>query len=244
MKICNIFTIQNQEQYKKENYAMILAHLLEKDLYDPENLFACSHIIMDNGAYENSQVSKDINDLITLVGNHKVIVDEIVIPDVMGDYEKTKQLYKDNYETMLTYKDNFQFMYVVHAKTIEQLHEAIDMVNKEQCLKLVLGIPKHGKLNRTSSKFIRELHMCNVPIHFLGIRESFEELLPVKNIIRSCDSIQLSYIARDCNMQQESLYDYQRVGKVIDLETDYINDTKIDKARIMLNRELKDNGIL
>ena len=62
MKICNIFTIPNQEQYKKESYAMILAHLLEKDLYDPENLFACSHIIMDNGAYEKSQVSKDIND--------------------------------------------------------------------------------------------------------------------------------------------------------------------------------------
>ena len=162
----------------------------------------------------------------------------------MGDYEKTKQLYKDNYETMLTYKNDFQFMYVVHAKTIEQLHEAIDMVNKEQNLKLVLGIPKHGELNRTSNRFIRELHICNVPIHFLGIRESFEELLPVKNIIRSCDSIQLSYIARDCNVQQESLYEYQRVGKVIDLETDYINDAKIDKARIMLNRELKDNGIL
>ena len=115
---------------------------------------------------------------------------------------------------------------------------------KEQNLKLVLGIPKHGELNRTSNRFIRELHICNVPIHFLGIRKSFEELLPVKNIIRSCDSIQLSYIARDCNVQQESLYEYQRVGKVIDLETDYINDAKIDKARIMLNKELKDNGIL
>ena len=244
MKICNIFTVQNQEQYKKENYAMILAHLLEKDLYKPENLFMCMHIIMDNGAYENSQVSKDINDLISLVSKRKVIVDEIVIPDVMGDYEKTKQLYKDNYKAMFSYRDDFQFMYVVHAETIEQLHEAIDMVNKEQYLRLVLGIPKHGKLNRTSNKFIKELQKCNVPIHFLGIKESFEELLPVKNIIRSCDSIQLSYIARDCSVQQENLYKYQRTGNVIDLETDYINDTKIDMTRIMLNKELKNNGIL
>lgn len=180
MKICNIFTVQNQEQYKKENYAMILAHLLEKDLYKPENLYMCKHIIMDNGAYENSQVSKNINDLISLVSKHKVIVDEIVIPDVIGNYEKTKQLYKDNYNAMFSYRDDFKFMYVVHAETIEQLREAVNMVNREQYLRLVLGVPKHGKLDRTSDNFIRELQRCNVPIHFLGIKESLKNYYLLK----------------------------------------------------------------
>lgn len=244
MKICNIFTVKNQEQYKKEDFGMILAHLLEKDLYDSNNLYMCRHMIMDNGAYENSQVSRNIIDLVNLVRKHKVIVDEIVIPDVIGDYEATKKLYKDNYNDMFAYRDDFQFMYVAHVNTIEQLREAIYMVNHEKYLRLVLGIPKHCAINRTSNEFVNTLRMCEVPVHFLGIKESFEELLPAKNVIRSCDSIQLSYIARDKSVQQKDLYKYKRTGEIIDLENDYINDTKIDLTRIVLNKELKNLGIL
>lgn len=244
MKIFNIFTVANQQQYRKEDFVMILAHIVEKGLYDAENLKTNIYTIMDNGVYEKARVSESLADLIALASKQEYNISEIVIPDVIGDYEATKQLYKDNYDVACLHKHNYCFMYVAQASNLDQLKDAIEMVNNEKNLRLVLGIPKNSPFSRTSKETIEVLKTCKVPIHFLGIRENYKELLPVKDIIRSCDSIQMSYVARDYSVQDKNLIEKTRVGAPIDLIKDAVNDTKIDLTRVVINKELKSFGIL
>lgn len=244
MKIFNIYPIKNQQAYAKEDYAMILAHLLEKGLYDYSALNRNRYIIMDNGAYEKSKVSNSMFDLVALANKSNVIVDEIVIPDSIGDYEETLNLYKNNYNAMFSYRDDYNFMYVVHARNYDDLADAIKMVNNEPYVHLTLGIPKNSKINRTSDKAIELYRKCSVPIHFLGIKESFDELIKVKNVIRSCDSVQLVYLTRDYSVQDKNLISKKRQEPVINLETDGVNDTKLSMMKITIEKELKANGLL
>ena len=243
MKIFNIYPIKNQDMYANEDYAMILAHLLEKGLYDPSQFKSNFKVIMDNGVYENAKVSDSIESLVKLANESNIIIDEIVIPDVIGDYTRTKQLYEENYNEMIKNRYDYTFMYVCHASTIKELKEAIVMVNNEKHLDLVLGIPKKCKFDRTSREAIEAYKGCHVPIHFLGIRDCFEELLPVKDIIRSCDSVQLCYITRDCE-DTNNLISQCRHNPVINLEDDYIDRMKLVDMKNVVNKELKDNGIL
>lgn len=244
MKIFNIYPVKNQTAYAKEDYAMILAHLLKKGLYDYKLLNSNRYIIMDNGAYEDSKVSNSVFDLVSLVNRSNIVVDEIVIPDVIGDYEKTLQLYKDNYTGMYANRDDYNFMYVAHSRDYNDLKDAIEMVNNERYLHLTLGIPKHSKINRTSDEAIALYKTCKVPIHFLGINDSFAELNKVKNIIRSCDSVQLVYLARDHSVQDKDLIKQKRQDPVINLETDSVNENKLSMMKITVDKELKLNGIL
>ena len=244
MKIFNIYSIENQSTYEKEDYVMILAHLLEKGLYNPEYFKHCVHVIMDNGVYESAQVSTDINHIIKLALDSNIIVDELIIPDIMNDYEATKALYKKNYMSMFCYRDDFKFMYVTHATNFGQLKDAIDMVNKEEYLDLVLGIPKCCMLDRYSKEFIKILKTCKKPIHYLGLKSNYEELLPVVNIIRSCDSSQLLYLTRDQSVNYGRHTLLKRKQPAFDLEKDSVNQTKLELMRIAVNKELKTYGIL
>lgn len=243
MKIFNIYTVKNQHHYQQDDYAMILAHLLEKNLYDYRNLNRNRYIIMDNGAYENARVSGSIKDLVNLIRQSKIVVDEIVIPDAIGDYETTKKLYFDNYSSMIDY-DDYRYMYVAHASDLYELKDAIEMVNREERVALTLGIPKHCKFDRTCDEAIALYKTCKVPIHFLGINKSYSELSKVKNIIRSCDSVQLLYLARDSELNCKNLFRQERKEPVIDLEKGYIEDDDIQKVKNILYKELKSNGIL
>lgn len=247
MKIFNIYTVENQEMYCKEDNAMILAHLVDQGKYDASNFDKCKYIIMDNGVYEHAQVSQSLSKLISLVKRSGIAVNEIVIPDVIGDYEKSKMLFEQSMRTMQEYQLCFKFMYVTHAKTIEELQESIVMVNTVSVktnIQLVLGFPKHSALDRTSTEVINTLKGCTVPIHYLGIISSYSELLPVKGFIRSCDSVQLSYLARDCSVASKDLINKTREKPDIDLAIDKVNAVKLALMRVAVNKELKKNGLL
>ena len=79
MRLCNIFPIKNQRFYKDEKYVMILAHLL--NLYSPQYFHKDQFVILDNGLYENAQVSTDLRDLIKIAQESSIHINEIVIPD-------------------------------------------------------------------------------------------------------------------------------------------------------------------
>lgn len=246
MKIFNIYPVKNQSMYKNEDFSMILAHLVEKKLYDPKNFNQNRYIIMDNGAYESSRVSTNLRDLVTIARSSGIVVDEIVIPDVIGDYEKTKQLFNDNYNVMKENAQDFNFMYVAHVSNLDQLKEAIDIVNDEYFkdeVSITLGIPKHCKINRYGKEAIELYKKCHCPIHFLGIKENYEELECVNGIIRSCDSAQICYIARD-HFNSNYMMNQKRIGKAIDLENDCIENNKLQSTKDILTKELLLDGLL
>ena len=231
MRICNIFPVKNQNMYEGEEYVMILAHLLRKGLYKPEYFKNSKYIIMDNGLFEGEQISTDLQDLIALADEWRskgIHIDEIVIPDVMRNMAATKELFLRNRE-VIKFRPDYMFQLVIQHNTPEEFHEMMSFTNAYWYANLSLGIPKLGVIDRTSPEAIKEYKEAWMPIHFLGLRESFEELASMQNIIRSCDSAQVA-IAAKYNKKSESLFNWVRSkNETIDLENDYIPEEQLKR---------------
>lgn len=241
MRIVNIYPIANQKFYAYEKITMILAHLLKKGLYDPSHFNRDQYIIMDNGAYEKSMVSNSLQDCIDIAEASGIPANEIIIPDVFGDLEGTIKLFNDNRDTIIKYGKKYNFMFVAHNKNIDELRKAFLFAREhDYCESIVIGVPKCSGTQRNSHEAIEIYKQCSLPIHFLGVKRSFSELLPVKDIIRSCDTSQVSYIAKNYdivnnfnNMSDHSMIlDIGRskdMGPDIDLEYDKLDDIKLRK---------------
>ena len=128
MQVANIYPIANQEMYAKEKCVMLLAHLLDK--YDPKFFNNKQWIIMDNGAFENSKVSNDLEHLVEMAENSPIPIKEIVIPDVMGDEKATLELLGNNLKTVTKWQHKYKFMFVAHSNTEEELDKLITMFNE------------------------------------------------------------------------------------------------------------------
>lgn len=236
-QIANIYPIANQAMYKHEDFVMVLAHLIDK--YKRENFREDAYIIMDNGLYEKAQVSTDIKECIKLAEASELDIDEIIIPDVVNDPEATKRLFINNLPAMMEYGDEYSFMFVAQAKTIEELRSMIDFANC-YCgvLRLTVGISKLSPIERDCDEAIKIYKTCKCPIHFLGIKESFDELEKVRGIIRSCDTSQLAFMVKNNVVPNsiESIIRYHRDGEDIDLavdDCDQITLTELKKGLLL-----------
>lgn len=231
MQVCNIFPVKNQNMYEGEEYVMILAHLLRKGLYNPEHFKNAKWIIMDNGLFEGEQVSTDLRDLIALADEWRakgIHIDEIVIPDAMRDMAATKELYRQNFNTIKA-NPEYMFQLVVQHNAPEEFHEMMLFAGKYWLNNVTIGVPKLGVISRTSPEAIEEYKKALMPIHFLGLRETFEELAAVKDIVRSCDSAQVA-IATKYHKDPASLFNWVRSkSEVIDLENDYIPEEQLKR---------------
>ena len=178
--------------YAKEKCVMLLAHLFDK--YDPKFFNDKQWIIMDNGAFENSKVSNDLEHLVDMAENSPIPIKEIVIPDVMGNEKATLELFMNNFNTITKWQRKYKFMFVAHSNTEEELDKLITMFNKffAKC-NLSIGIPKRAPYPRDGLKAANVYGKSLLPIHLLGLKCSFDELLPVKNVVRSCDSSQIAF---------------------------------------------------
>lgn len=246
MKICNIYPIANQELYQQEEYIMILAHLVKKGLYDPKFFNGRgAHIIMDNGLFEKAQVSTNLQDCINIAKSSGLEVSELVVPDAINDTEKTMELFEQNWETI---KNNpqYTYMFVAQGRNEEEVAKAIDFINgylvnsinnNTDMPKIVVGISKLTPMDRASKKAIEIYKKCLYPIHFLGIKESFQELNDVCKIIRSCDSSQLAYIAKNEDAAPANVWLYKRIKDSNHIDIDLEFD-KLDSGYLKRLKEL------
>lgn len=232
MKIANIYPINNQTLYRDESYVMILAHLLKH--YKPENFSERQYIICDNGLYEEAQVSTDLEKLVQMIESYDIPVREIIVPDVVNDLGATIRLFEKNLETVKKYSHKYTFMFVAQSTTIDELRAAINYINSYEDLNLSIGISKLTPLDRASDEAIEIYKAAKHPIHFLGLKNSFNELVKVKEIVRGCDSSQLAYIAKNEKTKPVDMLNYERQGRRedgrgiegidIDLEHDNLSD--------------------
>ena len=183
---------------------MILAHLLKEGLYDKKYFNKDSqYVILDNGLYEQSQVSNDLETYIQLAETCGINVNEIVIPDAMFNYEETIRLFEQNLETIKKWQHKYKFMFVAQAKSYAELHCDIKFINRMVVTypalqgRLVLGISKLTPLDRASNEAITLYKQSLLPIHLLGLKDTFEEILPLRslNCIRSCDTAQIASLS-------------------------------------------------
>lgn len=257
MQIANIFPIANQAYYKQERVVMILAHLVSQGLYDFTNFSKDQYVIMDNGAYEKSMISNSLQDCIDIAESSGIKVDEIIVPDDFGNLDGTIQLFKDNYDTIVKYKDKYKFMFVAHNKNIDELAKAFEFIDQYSDLgNIVVGIPKCSGVSRNSNEAISLYKMYNFPIHFLGIVSTFDEIVNVKNIIRSCDTSQVSYMTKNLlildqidkdilpgNLFVQFMRD-DTVGPDVDLANDVLSNKRLEKVLYWEKEAFKEYGIL
>lgn len=244
MVIANIYPIANQQHYKDEQIGMVLAHLVKQGKYDPKNFPEEQYLIMDNGLFENAQVSTNLEDLVMLAENSGLPIKEIVIPDCMFNFYQTCELFEMNLSVIRKWQHKYAFMFVAQYETIEQLGQAIQYINRYPELDLVVGIPKLGKEYRSSPEMIELYKQCKFPVHFLGLRETFDELRKVKDVIRSCDTAQVCIAAKYRNPLCLDLAFYERKkSEVIDLENDVIDEDDLNML-LKSEKEFYKNGIL
>lgn len=247
MQIANIYSVKNQNLYRDEKFVMILAHLFK--YYKPENFNKDQYIIMDNGLYEESQVSTSLQDIVDMADRAEFKIHELIVPDVLNDLHANIKMFEDNLLTIKRYDYRYTFMFVAQANNEDELEEAIRYINQYKGeINLSVGISKLCPFDRASKKAIEIYKKCAFPIHFLGIKTTFEELLPVKDIIRSNDTSQLAYIAKNEKQIPESIIHYKRSGRRsdgrgvegvdIDLEHDFTNPIMLLGLRLQLLEEL------
>lgn len=244
IELCHIYPIKNQELYLGEKYVMVLAHLAEKGLYHPSLFNKDQFIIMDNGLYEGAQVSTSLERCVEIALKSGLHVKELVVPDVVNDLEGTIELFKKNWRTMVRYKNYFSFMFVAQCVDEDDLFDAIRWINRwdnTEGVRITVGISKLSPINRDSDLAIDLYKKCRYPIHFLGLKRSFEELHKLDGIIRSCDSCQLAHIAKNRGLTVEQPYEYVRSvlkRSEIDLEKEDLETTVIRILRERLNWEV------
>lgn len=238
MRLANIYPVANQELYREESVVMILAHLAKKGLYRSESFNPHAYTIMDNGLFEGEQVSTSLQACVDIAENSGVLVDEIIIPDTVNSLKETQELFIKNLPTIHKYNKKYVFMAVAQANNYAELRSMIHFYNAWAAhFRLTIGISKLAPFDRSSEEAIDIYRECMFPIHLLGLKDTFEELDPVRKIVRSCDTSQLAYIAKHENVSAltaQDIWKYTRDEKAkapIDLEHDKLNSEDLYELR-------------
>lgn len=248
MKIANIYPVANQLLYKDEEYVMILAHIVKERKYSAENFnYEWQYVIMDNGLFENAQVSTSLQDCIDLAQTSGIRINEIIIPDAINDAAKTIELFLENLDTVMYYGDQYKFMFVAQARDERELEQMIDFINGYG-LNLSVGISKLCTFDRASDEAIRIYKKCKYPIHILGIKKTFAELDVLAEVrqIRGCDTSQLAFMDKNKVLTSLSgnVHDYVRNGEDIDLIEDTCDNVNLIRLKLEEKECLREHGIL
>lgn len=232
MLIANIYPIPNQHHYKDEKIVMLLAHLLDK--YNPKYFNDKQFIILDNGIYENAQVSTDLQDLVNMADKCKIPVCELVIPDKFFDSKETVRLFEKNLDVIRKYSKKYQFMFVAHHEDFEDfkwIMNYIEQYKDDKTLNLSVGIPKRARFCREMDEAIEIYKKCSFPIHFLGLADTtpLKDLIKVEPYIRSCDTSQIVTMIKNTPKNVDILsYVRKPEDEPIDLLNDYINEERLN----------------
>jgi hypothetical protein len=148
------------------------------------------YTILDNGAYEGEEVEPYVVDQI----GREYGVDEIVVPDIIGDSEKTFELAK-----AYTPGDRKNYMGVVQGRSSEECQDLITRYATETTCEYitVLGLPKHllatcndPYVRIRLTRFARDAYPGRFQIHFLGQSGLFvKEIMEARHFrVRSMDT--------------------------------------------------------
>ncbi len=153
-------------------------------------------IIMDNGVAEDNLISNE--ELVELAIEMKV--DELIIPDEIGNYEKTtkmKEKFLEDYYNILQL-NGIKLQSVIQGEIIYDYIKAILDLEEDDRID-VIGIPfriNYCQFNDTTKEENRTwnrlmfLDYVNIdkPIHLLGNNLPCELLWSINSNVRSCDS--------------------------------------------------------
>lgn len=194
MKLALIPPIDMLEIAADFEYQLMLPHLIDNDRYAyAYNQFgrdATMYVILDNGAAEG--ITLDSNRLMEIAFQYSV--DEIVLPDMMGDGPATRvvaQEFIDEYRS--SWYDSF--MYVVQGNSVDNaLSEALWAAQHRDID--VIGLPRlltegHGPFARHDIATTLYDSGVRKPVHLLGASPKYPMELSGSNwpkTVRSTDT--------------------------------------------------------
>lgn len=199
MNLIHIVHPLNATQWTQP-YEMYLAQeLKEKATPDILNTIAAknNYKILDNGCYENNIVNLD--SLFDVA--EKINATEIILPDVMGNFDASLRATTDalEYATIHGYNKYHKFMAVCQGETWEDYMASAQLLSTFREITCI-GIPKKFCRNYYSSdreaaiarsRFALEVAQMTKgkkDIHMLGLSWSVLELSSVGKVVRTCDT--------------------------------------------------------
>jgi hypothetical protein len=177
MKIALIPPVSLLEYTTRTQVQLMLPHLVENKQYQYTYLShgrdPYQYLILDNGVAEDKRFSAE---QLFEIGDY-FMVNEIVLPDVMRNAEKTRlesinflDLAKEHYRGRILSKPHF--MYVLQGESYGEVLNEIKWAAKQSMID-VFGLPRH-LIATTGSNTIRrdlatvlQVHSIN-PVHLLG----------------------------------------------------------------------------
>ena len=243
MQLINIFPLGNICMEYTQDMHMYLTHMVEKyPQYANTARDARGYKILDNSLIE---LGGAVN-LERVLNAAKVInADEIILPDVFQDGPATVKAVRESLQYLTDKWPNrdwpFKLMAVAQGATIEEWYtcylELLAMPDVD-----VIGIPKVlAKMHPQGRPyFVNEL--CDLrqkPHHLLGLWYSVSEFTDYRdlNLIRSCDTVLLGFMAK----YGMSSIGVRPDGFTVDLENDVIDYTQI-KNDLSMNYGKRSHG--
>lgn len=192
------------------------------------------YVILDNGVAEGDLISNE--KLVNLAVEMKV--DELIIPDVIGDNKQTKIMRKkflERYYDILK-SSNIKIQSVIQGNSFgEYLGEVVELDCDDRID--VIGVPfrmNYCKFNKTNDRkncmfnrimFLKFIDKVEKPIHMLGNNLSIELTMIDNTKVRSCDS---KLMAR-----------YGLSGKIWDWDDDDKPEKKLNITDKMTKEQIK-----
>ena len=203
-------------------------------------------IIIDNGVAENILISDK-----KLVGLAiEIKANEIIIPDIIGNYEETKnkrEKFLNKYYQILK-KNKIKIQSVIQGDTIEEYEQCLAEVNKDTRID-VIGVPfrinycKFKNKTKNENCMLNRIYFLNThnfykPVHCLGCN-LLQELKRLQNFngIRSIDS---KLVARYSKALRYLNFNDKNKPKVKLYITDELNDKQ--KQCLQINLDKLENG--
>ena len=229
MQLINIFPLGNICMEYTQDMHMYLTHMVEKyPQYANTARDARGYKILDNSLIELGGAV----DLERVLNAAKVInADEIILPDAFQDGPATVKAVRESLQYLTDKWPNrdwpFKLMAVAQGRDAKEWYECYQELLKTPDVD-VIGIPKVlAKMHPQGRPyFVNE--MCDLrrkPHHLLGLWYSVSEFIDYRdlNLIRSCDTVLLGYMAK----HGMSIYGVRPDGFTVDLENDVIDYTQI-----------------
>jgi hypothetical protein len=164
------------DDFVDEVYYMYLAPLLGNAIYDRyvwRTTTRLSHNILDNGAFEGEPVP---DDRLMLLATSSGLLDEVVVPDVLGDVVGTLEKVRQ-FESVVKSAGAHapkHYMGVVQGETYTECVECIEQLTEYSYI-TTLGIPKHllatvgpKEIRLMLAAYIEERYKRRLSTHFLG----------------------------------------------------------------------------
>ena len=246
MKLAHISTINslNQISNKSQIEFCLLPVLKNKEYKDyfKKIIKEGKYCIGDNFIAEGNPIPTEK----LIKAALEIKVSELIIPDVIGNYNATKKMREDflskYYEKMK--ENNIKLMSVVQGKTKEEYKKCFEEIQNDKRID-VIGIPFRLNFKIFSNKSKELNHMWNRIAFIIMLNVQYKKIKPIHllgcNLVKELDKLRTFKMIRSCDSKLISRYSLnnQKVN-LQDIEKPKIKlyiDTKLTRKQIKLAQE-------